>query len=368
MSSSSYISWTFSFYVAKRFFAGFLLILAAVSLIILLVDFVELLRRTSSKDDVTLQLVLQMTVFKFPQALQKVIPFAILFGSMLTLWRLTRANELVAARTAGVSVWQFLAPAIIVAVLMGLVYVSALNPLGSTMMLRYQQMNERYIKGRPELFKISRSGMWLRQSGTEGQSVLHALTMTTRDMVLKGVTIYRYDAKNQFSGRLDAAEAHLVPGAWQLKNVLVTAPGQPSTRQSTYRLPTDWTPAKIKESFSKPETMSFWQLPAFIALLDRAGFTATRHRVYWYSLLAMPMMLAAMVLVAACFSLRMARRGGVAILITGGILFSFFLLFISDVILAFGLSDAIPAALAAWTPAAVTALIGMSILLHLEEG
>ena len=368
MSSSGHISWTFSFYVAKRFFAGFLLILASVSLIILLVDFVELLRRTGSKDDVTLQLVLQMTVFKFPQVLQKILPFAILFGGMLSLWRLTKANELVAARTSGVSVWQFLAPAVIVAVLIGLVYVSTVNPLGSTMMLRYQQMNERYIKGRLELFKISRSGMWLRQSGSEGQSVLRASTMTSPDMVLKDVTIYRYDANNRFSGRLDAAEARLVPGAWHLKKVLVTAPGKPSTRRPTYRLSTDWTPAKIKDSFSKPETMSFWQLPAFIALLDRAGFTATRHRVYWYSLLAMPVMFAAMVLIAACFSLRLARRVGVAIMISCGVVFSFFILFVSEVVLAFGLSDTIPASLAAWTPVAVTALIGTSILLHLEEG
>ena len=338
------------------------------SLIILLVDFVELLRRTGSKDDVTLQLVLQMTVLKFPQALHKIIPFAILFGGMLTLWRLTRANELVAARTSGVSVWQFLAPAVIVAVLIGLIYISTVNPLGSTMLLRYQQMSERHIKGRPDLFKISRSGMWLRQSGLEGQSVLHASTMTSPDMVIKDVTVFRYDTNNLFSGRLDADEAHLTPGAWQLKNVLVTVLGQPSTRQPTYRLPTDWTPAKIKDSFSKPETMSFWQLPAFIALLDRAGFTATRHRVYWYSLLAMPVMFAAMVLIAACFSLRMPRRGGVAVLITSGIIFSFFILFLSDVALAFGLSDTIPASLAAWTPAAVPALIGTSILLHMEEG
>ena len=79
-------------------------------------------------------------------------------------------------------------------------------------------------------------------------------------------------------------------------------------------------------------------------------------------------MLGAMVLIAASFSMRLARRGGVAILIGSGILFSFFILFLSDVVQALGLANTIPALLAAWTPACVTLLIGLSILLYMEEG
>ena len=147
----------------------------------------------------------------------------------------------------------------------------------------------------------------------------------------------------------------------------MTAPNKPSAREAVYLLPTDWTSEKIKDSFSSPDTLSFWNLPGFIALLDHAGFAATRHRVHWNSLLAMPLMLAAMVLIAASFSMRMARRGGVALLLSSGVLFSFFVFFLSDVVFALGFSATIPAVLAAWSPASVTLLIGLSILLHIEE-
>ena len=57
-------------------------------------------------------LLLEMAALKLPHTAQDVMPFAVLFGTMLAFWRLTRSNELVVARAAGVSVWRFLTPAI----------------------------------------------------------------------------------------------------------------------------------------------------------------------------------------------------------------------------------------------------------------
>ena len=235
------------------------------------------------------------------------------------------------------------------------------------MLLRYEQLEAKLFQGRASLLSVSEAGLWLRQSDAQGRAVIHAQRMAPGEIILSKVTIYLYDTKNRFTGRLDAPRAQLEEGHWLLSNVLVTAPGQPSSREPVYKIPTDWTAAKIQDSFSSPETLSFWNFPGFIAILDQAGFTAARHKVYWYSLLALPIMLAAMVLVAASFSLRTARRGGVATLIGVGVLFSFFLFFLSDVAFTLGLSSAIPAFLAAFTPAMVTLLIGLSILMHLEE-
>jgi lipopolysaccharide export system permease protein len=362
------LSPTLSGYIAKRFFGGFLLVLGALGGIIFLAEIVELLRKASDRPEVSFQLVLQMAALKLPHTLEKVVPFAVLFGGMYVFWRLSRSSELIVARASGVSVWQFLAPAILASVAIGVIFITVVNPVGSTMLLRYDQLDSDYFKGQSSQLAVSRSGMWLRQSQKGTQSVIHALRMTSDDMTLRDVTVFLFDSKNTFARRLDAPEAKLTKGIWKLRDVLVTTPGKPSVREATYDLPTNWTAAKIKNSFSPPETLSFWHLPGFISLLDRAGFTATRHRVHLYSLLAVPVMLGAMVLIAASFSLRLARRGGVPMLIGSGILFSFFVLFLSDVVEALGLADTIPALLAAWAPASVTLLIGLSILLHIEEG
>ena len=114
--------------------------------------------------------------------------------------------------------------------------------------------------------------------------------------------------------------------------------------------------------------MSFWELPGFINLLDSSGFSSQRHRLYFNALLSRPFLYAAMVLIAASFSMRMQRRGGATLMIAAGVAAGFALYFLSDVVFALGLSATIPIGLAAWTPTGVTCLLGTSLLLHLEDG
>ena len=134
------------------------------------------------------------------------------------------------------------------------------------------------------------------------------------------------------------------------------------------RAVSDLTLDKIQDSFASPETMSFWQLPGFIKILEKAGFTGHRHKLYWHSLLASPMLMVAMVLVAAIFALRQSGRAGAAWSISGAVLCGFLLYFISDLVYALGLSASIPVILAAWTPAGVSTLLGLSALFHIEDG
>ena len=134
------------------------------------------------------------------------------------------------------------------------------------------------------------------------------------------------------------------------------------------RLPTTLTTSKIEESLASPDSMSFWELPGFIRLLESSGFSAQRHRLHFNVLLARPFLFCAMVLVAATFSLRMQRRGGAVLLLVSGVAAGFLLYFVSDIVFALGLSAKIPVLLAAWTPAGVSMIFGASMLLHLEDG
>ncbi|MCV5261597.1 LptF/LptG family permease, partial [Escherichia coli] len=72
-------------------------------------------------------------------------------------------------------------------------------------------------------------------------------------------------------------------------------------------------------SFASPDTIDIWRLPGFIAVLEEAGFSAVRHRLHFQSLLALPVLAMAMALLAAGFSMRSSRRGGVAQMVGAGV-------------------------------------------------
>ena len=356
-------------YILSKFFVWCATVFAAMQGIVFILDYVELLKRGGTRPEATFLALLEMTVLKQPDMAQKIMPFAILFGTMMAFWRLTRSNELVVARAAGVSVWQFLTPPIAGAAFIGIVAVAVFNPIASILQARYETLENRILRGSGEQLALSRSGLWLRQSDDEGHySVIHAGRLIPRHMELQDVMVLSFINDTQLSSRLDAKSAVLGPGKWQVLNGTRWTAGTPSEPFERTDVPTNLTPRKLQESFASPETMSFWELPGFIALLEGSGFSAQRHRLYFDALLARPFLFTAMVLVAAAFSLRMQRRGGTTLMIAGGIAAGFLLYFLSDVVFALGLSATIPVSLAAWTPAGVSWLLGASMLLHLEDG
>ena len=362
------ISATLSAYFGRQFVVGVLGAFLAIMLVVLLLDFIELLRRGANRETAHFGILLQMAVLMAPNTGQTIFPFAVLFGGMLAFTRMTRTHELVVARAAGVSVWQFLLPALVVAVFLGTFKVAVLNPIASVMTAKFEEMEDKVLRNRSNFLALSRDGLWIRERTQDGNWVLHARGTTGDGATLSEVTVLLFKDQDSFRGRIDARSATLRPGYWELQDTVETSMDGLPERRSVHRLATDLTLDNILDSFASPSTISFWELPRFIAILEAAGFSSARHRLYWHSQLASPLLLCAMVLIAATFSLRLTRRGGTLYWGATGLFFGFMFYFLSDLVFALGLSARVPEVLAAWAPATVTSLLGVASLLHLEDG
>jgi lipopolysaccharide export system permease protein len=361
------LSPTLSAYIARQYALWFACYFLSLVGVILLVSVVDLLDRMSTRDS-SLGIVLNMVLLKLPYLSQEVMPFIVLFAGLTCFWRLTRSHELVITRAAGISVWQVLAPVLGVAAVVGIVTVTLLNPLAAILLGRFGQLEAKYIRNQSSTLSVSRTGLWLRQADPNGQSVVHALRATNDPIVLYDVIVFQFEGEDRFVGRIDATRAELEPGKWVLFNAWQARPGDRPVFAQRTEIGTGLTSAKIMDSFAAPETISFWSLPGFIALLRDAGFSAVRHKLQFHRLLATPVLLTAMILLAATFSLRPQRRGRVGLVILSGILAGFLLYFLSNFVFALGLSARIPVILAAWTPAGVCMMLGIATLLHLEDG
>lgn len=357
-----------SLYLGKQFLINVGIIFGIVMTIIFLIDFIELLRRGADKDGVSVLIILQMVLLRVPYLAQKLLPFIALFGGMLTFFRLSRSSELTVIRAAGVSVWQFLMPPMVIAFLIGLAVVTIVNPISAAMQAQQDLMEAKYFDKRSSLLKVSSSDLWLRQVDDDGLAVIHARGARNQGIDLSDVIILEFNHNDVFTGRIDASRAILHPGYWELENVVVTGPNKPAVLHSTLDVETSLTVHQIQESFASPKTLSFWDLPEFIETLELAGFSGDRHRLHWYSLMAGPVLMVAMVLVAATFSLRSMRHGRVTLLVFGGIVTGFIFYFLTDIIYALGLSGNLPVLMAAWIPALAITLFGLAMMFHLEDG
>ena len=362
------LSGILALYIARHYLKWLAVVFVGLAILIFLIDAVELLRRSGSRESVSFGLVLRMAALKLPYMLELILPFAVLFGGMLTFWRLTRNWELVVVRTVGVSAWQFLVPALVIAFLVGVAKAALYSPLASAAQERFESLQAEHFNTRRHVFSISRDGFRLRDVHDGNQSMLFADSLDPTDRRLHGVVLYRFRGQREFRDRLDAATAELRPGHWLLRGVRRTGPDAAPRPSETLTVATDLDWQRIEDSFSPPETMSFWRLPEYIRELEKAGFPALRHRVHFHAMMAAPVLFSAIALIAGVFALRPARRGGVVWMLAAGVASGFVLFLLSDTAAALGAAGRVPVVLAAWAPAVLAALVGCFMLLHFEDG
>jgi len=365
---------TLSLYIARQFLLAVLSMLAALSGLVSLFDFIELLRRSTTKPDATFGLVTEIAGLRLPFVAMQILPFAVLLGGILAFWRLTRTSELIVARAAGVSAWHFLSAPIFCAVMLGGIATGGVSPISSAMLARAEILDDTYLKTATGSTALAGGQLWLRQADHEldplGVAILHARTLNVHEdsLVANDVTVFRLDAGDRLLVRLEASSATLQNGYWLLANVKRMLPDHLPEPVGTQKLATDLTVSRVQDSFASPDTLSVWALPDFIGLLERSGFSAIRHRLHFQALLALPLLAGTMALVSAGFSMRVTRRGGVAQMIGSGVAAGFALFAISKVSEEFGQSGALPAPLAAWAPAAAGLMLAVAFLVHLEDG
>lgn len=359
-------------YIARRFLLSFLGVLAVMLGILLLVDMVEQLRRFQNAP-LSLAQAAHLAALRVPASVYSVLPLIVMLATLALFIALARSSELVAARAAGRSALVVVAAPALVALAIGGVSVAVFNPLVAVTSKQYDVVSDRIRGGTGSVLSVSREGLWLREAGPEGQRVISAQRASAEGTRLYDVVFLDFDAGFHPVARIEAAEAQLMPDLWQLRaakiwNLSDPNPEQGAVRHEALALPTSLSEDRIRDSFGTPSAIPVWDLPAFIAALDRAGLSALQHRVWLQMELALPLFLMAMVLVGAAFTLRHIRAGGQGVLVLVALIAGFGVFFLRNFAQVLGEAGQIPVALSAWSPPVAAVLLALGLLVHLEEG
>lgn len=354
-------------YFAARFVIASVATFGAIFVLIITVDYIELMRRAGGLPNVSGLFVAHTAFYRVPLSLEKLMPFCILIGAMVSFLALSRRLELVIARASGISAWQFITPALLSALMIGLLATVLYNPLSAEMLERAKGMETRiFTDGAPTV--QDGAGFWLNQSTSDGQSIINAARSQGQGTLLTGITVFRYDPSGAFKERIEAKEATLEPGRWVFKQVRRYKLESPPEELDTFTLGTSLTLAQVRNSFSTPETVSFWQLPDYIKSSENSGQATAGYRLQYQKLIARPFLLAAMVLLAAAVSLRFFRFGGVQKMVLSGVAAGFLLYVLSKVTEDLSKAELMHPLAAAWLPVCVGGLSGFLALLYQEDG
>lgn len=353
-------------YLGLAFARTILAVFATVFALVYTLDFVELMRRAGESESAGAGLMARLALLRAPAVAEQVFPFAVLFGSMAALLQLSRKLELVVARAAGVSAWQFLQPGILVAAAIGLFSVAVYNPVSAILKQRASEIDAKTFA--KSLKTSSGKALWLRQKSRDGSAVIRAETAVENSTTLSRVAVFTFDPAGAFEEQIEARRATLHDGYWELADARVLSPESEPQSYGTYLLASNLDRAQVRQSFTPAESVPFWQLPDTISRAERAGLDVTRYRLQYDVLMSRPLLLIAMVLVAASVSLRFFRFGGIAPMVLAGVAAGFALYVATQLMENLGASGFVAPRVAAWFPAIVGSLLGTLALLHQEDG
>ncbi|WMS41283.1 LPS export ABC transporter permease LptG [Acuticoccus sp. MNP-M23] len=348
-----------------RWIVGFFLLGSA---IIFLADAVELIRRSVDRESFSAADAVLASFYKTPSLTEEFLPFAVLFGAIAAFLALNRRLELAVMRAAGVSVWQFIMPGLVVVMLLGVAATTLYNPLSAAARERSEVLSARVLGKETRMLTGGTRSVWFRQEGPSGGSIMHASAASSDGLTLYRVEVHLFDLENRFAGRIEADTATLGNGEWTLYRVTQYDRNGARSDLTSARVETKLTPVEVREAVARPDAISFWQLPNAVELARRAGLPTHRFALQQQVLLARPLLLAAMVLIAASVSLRLVRLGGMARAVTGGVIAGFVLYIASAVASDLGEAGAVGPVYAAWLPGLAAALIGATTLLYTEDG
>jgi len=355
-------------YIQWKFLTAILGTFVLCSVLIFMIDFVEILRQQGKFGAVAAWKLVWMTLLRLPAYTEFLLAFAVLVGSIGAMLMLARKSELTVMRAGGMSAWQFMWPGLVVAGLLGLIGVTLYNPMAAAARSEGEQMFAQSFGRESNLLRSSNGGTWLRQDGADGQSVITASAATNRGLSLDGVTVFVFDDAGKFTERIDASRAELRDGYWRIEEAWVARVGREAEKFETYLLSTYLTPERVTDALGTVISVSFWDLPGLIEVADKAKLSSTSLRIQYEMLLARPLLCIAMVFLAATVSLRSFRSGGIQTMVISGMVGGFGFFLAAEVSRQIGVAGFVPPWAAVWLPIVLLILLSTTVLLHQEDG
>ena len=359
-------------YLLKKFIKNFIYFISISLLIVFLVEFVELLRRTSENPNIpSIFYVIYLALLKITESIAYIIPISVFVTTMMTCRTLNKYREMVIIQNTGLHSFRILYPFIFFIILFCAIYFIILNPLFSHATNSYQKIEQEVFRGKLSKTSISKSGIWLRQGSVNNKIVIRAANFIPERSLFKDATFFIFTKKNNFTERIDVESAQLEKEFWILKNATINKPNKKVVKIDEYTLKTNLSVKKIEDSFLDPQSLSIWKIPSFIKLLKESGFSATKHQIYLFKTIFLPFYLIGLILIAGSFTIKFTQtKPKTFFLILTGTVIGFLIHVLSETIYSLGIANKLPfwnVWVASLAPSIITIMIGAFFVIHFER-
>ena len=317
--------------------------------------------------DVAITTPIILSLLFMPSLLNNFFPFVILISGIWFFLKMKKTNEQTSMNVSGISNLSIIIIPSILSIILGIFFVTALNPITSLLVKKYETVKGNYEKEQDYLATVTVNGIWIKERGLKANYMIRASHLEKENLM--GVTIYEFDKDNNFTRRIEADSANITSLKWVLKNITVinsdgimlTEPIKDPFYFSMYDI------KKIKSLYSNLDTISFWDLEHEINLLKQRGYSTREMQVKLHRSLAFPFFLLSMVLLSSVFTLGTTFKENNWTYVFLTIISSVLIFFFNDFSAALGKTDKLPIELSVWMPIAIIFIFSFVGIIHANQ-
>ena len=356
---------TLSWYLTKLYSKCFFIILFLLIGLLIISNVFDLLQKFKNIY-VPFSFFWRLILYKIPYLLGQVSSLISFTAMLFFLRNLTKNNELTAMLASGIHIWQVLVIPCIVTLMLGIVFTTILNPIGTIGLQKYELLEAKLTKKALSEGIISKSGLLFFESLNDETQIIQTQFINVAEKKLNNITILFVDHNNSFLKRIDALYGIIENKMLHLNRVKVFTKDE-TKAYNNLTMQTNLSINSLVNKFIRPEMVSIWALPKLINELLNSGLPAINYQIYYYKQLFKPIMMMATVILASCFiSLKQRDNSQETILLLG--LFSGFIAYsLSEILLKILTYNNLSLIAAILLPSMLIFFISNFIMLHYKE-
>ena len=361
-------------YFTKNLVQYFLIALFSLTALIFFIDLIELFRRASNKIGVAhLQQanfydILGMASLKITGNIEKILPFAVLIGSISCFNQWKKNNYYIITRSSGLSLWKIITPSLLCFFILGIFSITVLNPFSTIMNKKYENLETIFFKHKKlNNFSFDNKGFWMKQTFNGKTIIINAYKVNSKLQTLNDVNIFILNENADFEKRVSAKTAKFDKNKLSLSNAIITDSQSLINSFSKYNLNLDLTSENINISILEPETIFIINLPNYILNMKKFGLNISKHLIHLFKLVCQPLLLISMILLSASLMLRSSERKVKVGIVSLTLVVGFSLYFVGDFVFALGSSEMLHPIVSGFGPTLIGLFSGCYLVSDIDE-
>jgi lipopolysaccharide export system permease protein len=348
-------------YIINEYIKSLFVVMAVMLSIVLLINLLDEFNFFKSKKDLKFIFFIIFTILKTPNVLINLFPFIVLFGGIVFYLKIYNHNEVISLRVMGYSNIQIILIPALTSFVIGYVIVFLIVPFSSSMLRYYEDLRSEYNETKNLVF-VNETGIWILDKNEKEKNIIRIEKINKDFSVVSQITIYNYDASNNFIRRIDATEGNVKDKNWLLNKVNIISINKKNNKDNylnNYNYTSNVNISELKNVYKNTETTSLLDINKEMLILEDKGYSTIDLRIRYQKLISFPIYLLAMSILSGLMIINLGKTSNYLKYGSYGVIISIIIYFLNDLSITIAKSGIISVDFSVWIPIFLIILINL---------